>query len=51
MKRQADPRSAGDGGMAVLSHAGRACPAAPDHGRWPFRASIEEIDDPLLNIN
>ena len=27
-------RAGGDGGMSVLFRAGRACPAAPQHGRW-----------------
>ena len=30
----ANNRAGADGGMTVLFHAGRACPAAAQHGRW-----------------
>jgi hypothetical protein len=34
MKRWANKRGAGKGGVAVLWRAGRVWPALPDRGRW-----------------
>ena len=33
MKKSANQRAGGDGGIASLFHAGRQWPAAPHHGR------------------
>ena len=35
MNSRSNDRAGADGGMTVLFHAERACPAAAQHGRWP----------------